>query len=151
MDTRTKYTQDIYATAAVVQRMMHACLQHLFDEIGVAPSQLQVLHLIRQHQPISLKVLAAELRLTPGAITQLVDGVVSAGYVTRSESSEDRRITVVSLTDAGTQVVKKLEQMKQTLLAKVVADLNDDELAVYLRVQQKMLTYLEEYSAKVKK
>jgi DNA-binding MarR family transcriptional regulator len=151
MDTRSKYTQDLYATTAVVQRMMHTCLQRLFDEIGVAPSQLQVLHLIRQHQPISLKVLAAELHLTPGAITQLVESAVQAGYVTRSEGNEDRRITVVSLTEAGTKVLKQLEQMKQTLLAKVVADLDDEELAVYLRVQQKMLIYLEDYCAKVKK
>lgn len=151
MEARSKYTQDLYTTTAVVQRMMHACLQRLFDEIGVAPSQLQVLHLIRQHQPISLKKLAAELHLTPGAITQLIDSVVGAGYVTRSESNEDRRITVVSMTEAGTAVVKQLEQMKQTLLLKVVADLDDEELAVYLRVQQKMLAYLEDYCAKVKK
>lgn len=151
MDTRSKYTQDLFATSAVVQRMMHACLQRSFDEIGVAPSQLQVLHLIRHQQPVSLKVLATDLHLTPGAITQLVEGVVQAGYVTRSESIEDRRITVVSLTEAGTAVCKQLEHKKQTLLAKVVADLDENELAVFLRVQQKMLVYLEEYCAKVKK
>lgn len=151
MDTRSKYTQDLYATTVVVQRMMHACLQRSFDEIGVAPSQLQILHLIRQRQPVSLKVLAAELRLTPGAITQLVEGAVQAGYVIRSESNEDRRITDVSLTEAGSAVLKLLEQKKQALLTKVVAELDDDELAVFLRVQQKMLLYLEEYCAKVKK
>lgn len=151
MNTRSKYTQDLFATTAVVQRMMHACLQHLFDEIGVAPSQLQLLHLILQRQPVSLKVLATEMHLTPGAITQLVESVVQAGYVIRSESTEDRRITVVSLTDAGTTVCKQLEQIKQTLLSKVVADLDDTELAVFLRVQQKMLSYLETNCAKVKK
>ncbi len=151
MDTRRKYTQDLYATTTVVQRMMHTCLQRSFDETGVAPSQLQILHLIRQKQPVSLKVLASDLHLTPGAITQLVEGAVQAGYVNRSESSEDRRITDVSLTKAGTAILKLLEQKKQSLLTKVVADLDNDELAMYLRVQQKMLSYLEEYCAKVKK
>ena len=97
MDKRTKSIQDLFATTAVVQRMMHTCLQRSFDEIGVAPSQLQILHLIRQQQPVSLKTLASNMRLTPGAITQLIEGVVQAGYVTRTESSEDRRITVVTL------------------------------------------------------
>src|SRR5581483_7988523 len=121
MNTRSKYTQDLFATTAVVQRMMHACLQRSFDEIGVAPSQLQVLHLIRQQQSVSLKVLATDMRLTPGAITQLIEGLVQAGYVTRSEGNEDRRITIVALTNAGTEVVKQLEQKKQALLTKVVA------------------------------
>lgn len=151
MDTRRKYTQDLYATTAVVQRMMHACLQRSFDEIGVAPSQLQVLLLIRRRQPVSLKVLASNLHLTPGAITQLVEGAVKSGYVIRSESNEDRRITDVSLTEAGVAVCKLLEHKKQRLLTKVVADLDDNELAIFLRVQRKMLSYLEEYCTKVKK
>lgn len=151
MDKRSQDIQDLFATYAVVQRMMHSCLQRAFDELGVAPSHLQLLHLIKQHQPLSLKRLAVELRLTPGAITQQVESVVQAGYVTRTESSEDRRITVVSLTPSGVAVCKRLERMKQELLTKVVADLNNEELEVFLGVQQKMLVHLEESCAKVKK
>ncbi|MFI5275611.1 MAG: MarR family winged helix-turn-helix transcriptional regulator [Candidatus Saccharimonadales bacterium] len=151
MDKRSKDIQDLFATYAVVQRMMHTCLQRAFDELGVAPSQLQLLHLIKHNQPVSLKTVAAELRLTPGAITQQVESVVKAGYVNRNESSEDRRITVASLTPSGSAILKRLERMKQELLTKVVADLNDEELEVFLRVQQKMLVHLEESCAKVKK
>ena len=151
MDKRSKSIENLFATTAVVQRMMHACLQRSFDELSVAPSQLQLLHLIREQQPISLKTLATDMRLTPGAITQLVEGVVQAGYVTRSESQEDRRITVVSLTPAGVEICKQLEQKKHALLTKVLADLNDEELEVFLRAQQKLLAHLEENYAKVKK
>lgn len=151
MDKRSKSIQDLFATSAVVQRMMHACLLRSFDELGVAPSQLQLLHLIREQQPVSLKTLASGMRLTPGAITQLVEGVVQSGYVTRSESSTDRRVTVVSLTPTGVEICKQLEQKKRALLAKVVADLNDEELHIFLRVQQKMLVHLEDGCAKVKK
>ena len=151
MDKRSKNTQELFTTSAVVQRMMHSCLQRSFDEIGVAPSQLQLLHLIKREQPVSLKTLAAEMRLTPGAITQLIEGLVQADYVTRTGSNEDRRITVVTLTPSGTDVLKLLEHKKQALLRQVVADLNNEELEIFLRVQQKMLTHLEESCAKVKK
>ena len=151
MDKRSQDIQNLFATYSVVQRMMHACLQRAFDELGVVPSQLQLLHLIKHNQPVSLKTLATELRLTPGAITQQVESVVQAGYVNRNESSEDRRITVVSLTPSGVAVCKRLERMKQELLTKVVADLNDKELGIFLGVQQKMLVHLEESCAKVKK
>jgi DNA-binding MarR family transcriptional regulator len=151
MDKRSKHTQDLFATSAVVQRMMHACLQRTFDELGVAPSQLQLLHLIKQQQPVSLKVLAADMRLTPGAITQLVESLVQAGYITRTEGVEDRRITVVELTTAGAEVCTQLERKKKSLLSQVLVDLDDSELELYLRVQRKMLAHLEENYAQVKK
>ena len=143
MDTRTKNLQDLFATSVVVQRMMHACMHRTFDELGIAPSQLQLLQLIEHSQPVSLKVLAADMRLTPGAITQLVDSLVEVGYVDRTSGVADRRVTDVSLTDAGSEKIGMLKRKKQALLTKVVADLDDEELRVFLCVQQKMLVYLE--------
>lgn len=151
MDTRSKNIQEIFRTSAVVQRMMRTCLLKDFEEMGVAPSQLQLLQLIEQQQPVSLKLLAASMHLTPGAITQLVEGLVRAGYVTRTESSEDRRVMVVTLTPEGAKVGKTFERRKQEILTEIVANMTDDELEIFLRVQQKMLTHLETYCTTVKK
>jgi len=150
MDTRTKNLQDLFATSALTQRMMHACMQHAFEEVGIAPSQMHLLQLVEHAQSVSLKKLADDMRLTPGAITQLVDGLVETGYLQRTPSSEDRRVTVVALTDAGKEKIGFLKRKKQALLAKVVADLDDDELQVFLRVQQKMLSYLESHCRNIK-
>lgn len=151
MDTRSKNIQEIFRASAVVQRMMRTCLLKDFEEMGVAPSQLQLLQLIEQQQPVSLKLLAASMHLTPGAITQLVEGLVRAGYVTRTESSEDRRVMVVTLTPEGAKVGKTFERKKQEILTEIVANMTDDELEIFLRVQQKMLTHLETYCTTVKK
>lgn len=151
MHARNKNLQDLFTTAALLQRMMHTCMLRTFDEAGIAPSQLQLLHLIGRQQPVSLKVLAADMRLTPGAITQTVDGLVQVGYVERESGKDDRRVITVSLTPTGREKASLLERQKQALLTKVVADLDDDEVAVYLRVQQKMLAYLEANCRDIKK
>jgi DNA-binding MarR family transcriptional regulator len=151
MQNRTKNLQELFATAALTQRMLHVSMHRTFDELGVAPSQLQLLQLIEHAQPISLKTLASDMRLTPGAITQLIDGLVDAGYVQRTASTADRRVTVAALTPAGQEKIGMLKRKKQALLGKVVADLDDEELAVYLRVQQKMLAYLEKNCRDIKK
>jgi len=151
MNTRAQNLQDLFATSALTQRMMHACMQHAFEELGIAPSQMHLLQLIEHLQPVSLKKLADDMRLTPGAITQLVDGLVTANYLERTPSSEDRRVTVVALTDAGKEKVGFLKRKKQALLTKVVADLDDSELEIFLRVQRKMLTYLETSCRNIKK
>jgi DNA-binding MarR family transcriptional regulator len=150
MSNRAKNLQDLFATSAVVQRMMHTCMHRAFDELGIAPSQMQLLQYIENSQPVSLKTLAEDMRLTPGAITQLVEGLVQADYVNRSASAEDRRVIVAALTPAGKDKLGLLKRKKQSLLKQVVADLDDTELEVYLHVQQKMLAYLEANCRKIK-
>jgi DNA-binding MarR family transcriptional regulator len=143
MNTRAKNLQELYSTSAVVQRIMRQCLHQVFDELGIAPSQLQLLQYIELFQPVSLKELAIEMRLSPGAITQLVEGLVTTGYVKRLTSANDRRVIDVSLTSSGKDKIGLLKRKKQILLAKVVKDLDDNELELYLRVQHKMLSHLE--------
>src|ERR1700722_275815 len=135
MNNRQKKLQDLFATSAVIQRMMHMCFQRAFDELGIAPSQLHILQLIEHTQPIGLKQLAADMRLTPGAITQLIESLVKIGYVERTAGTADRRIIEGALTDQGKEKIAILKRKKQALLQKVVADLDDNELEIFLRVQ----------------
>jgi len=151
MERRQKNLQDLFDTAAMTQRLMHTYIHRTFDELGIAPSQLHLLHLIEQSQPVSLKKLAEAMRLTPGAITQLVDGLVRAELVNRESDPRDRRISVVTLTDTGRDKIRALTRQKQALLQKVAGDLDDDELQVYLGVQRKMLAHLEANCRNVKK
>ena len=56
---------------------------------------------------LTMSRLAAEVSLTSGGITRLVDRMVDAGYVERSSCPTDRRSVYVALTPAGT---RKLEE-----------------------------------------
>jgi MarR family 2-MHQ and catechol resistance regulon transcriptional repressor len=150
MQSRAKNIRELFDTTAMTQRLMHTYVHRTFDELGVAPSQLHLLHLIEHMQPVSLKKLAEAMRLTPGAITQIVESLVQAGYIDRKPDTQDRRVSVVTLTDAAREKMSALTRTKQAMLTKVVADLDDDELRIYLRVQQKMLAYLEANCRNVK-
>lgn len=151
MTTRSKNLQELFSTSDVVQRMMRQCIHQVFDELGIAPSQLHLLHTIDMLQPVSLKKLASEMKLTPGAITQLVDSLVSSGYVERIHDDRDRRVICATLTPEGKEKISLLKRKKRALLEKVVADLDDEEIDVFLRVQQKMIAYLEANCRNIKK
>jgi DNA-binding MarR family transcriptional regulator len=151
MPTRTENLQDIYAISAITQRLMRSYMHSSGVDLHIAPSESQVLQLISEVQPVSLKELANAMHLTPGAITQLVDALVQAQYVTRTPSAQDRRMAVVALTPEGSRAISSLRRTKQDLFAKVVANLTDEELAAFLNVQRKMLEYLEVSCRNVKK
>lgn len=151
MERRRKNLQELFEISQMTQRLMHMYMHRRFEELGVAPPQVHLLHLIGQMQPVNLKKLADGMRLTPGAITQLVDGLVRAGYVDRLPDEKDRRSSVVTLNAVGQDKIKALTRQKQTLLAEVANDLDDNELETYLHVQQKMLAYLETNCRNIKK
>ena len=54
--------------------------------------------------------LARELCHDTGATTRLIDALEAQGWVERSRSAEDRRIVLLSLTEAGQQLAERCRQ-----------------------------------------
>jgi DNA-binding MarR family transcriptional regulator len=57
--------------------------------------------LLEPNQPVPMKSLATFMSCDPSNITSIVEQLVIEGLVERKESSQDRRIKTITLTDAG--------------------------------------------------
>lgn len=72
---------------------------------------------------VPLAVLIRDLRISKQAAGQLVDALVSRGYLARAVDAQDRRRLVVTLTDRGRSAAETQkaarEQVDAALLAKV--------------------------------
>jgi|SRR5581483_10856836 len=151
MGTRAENLDEIYALSATTQRLMRTHMHKSHASLGIGPSEGHLLYMIAEAQPVSLKKLSDSMHLTPGAITQLVDSLVHAGYVSRTPSEQDRRVTVVSMTSEGDRKITAMRHYKEEMFAKVIDGLSDEELAVFMNVQRKMHKYLEENCQNTKK
>ncbi|MFI6044257.1 MarR family winged helix-turn-helix transcriptional regulator [Nocardia sp. NPDC051321] len=61
----------------------------------------RALRVLSEQGPRTISQLAAGTETTGAATTQLINGLVAAGYVTRERCTDDKRSVLVSLTDAG--------------------------------------------------
>lgn len=129
---------------AMSHRLIHAHLQQSFAGRDVTFAQLQLLHIIYDSQPISLKTLADKMCLTPGAITQQIDSLVDIGYVIRSQDTQDRRITNIAVSNTAKQKMDDFRKIREHMFTEATATLDERELQTFLTVQQKMLAYFEE-------
>lgn len=68
-----------------------------------------------QRGPVTQRVLANALKVTPRAVTGLVDALASGGLVTRESHPTDRRATLVTFTPKGEALVARLQRDHQTL------------------------------------
>jgi DNA-binding MarR family transcriptional regulator len=126
-----------------IKREMQNHLLKTSDATDLSPAQMELLKQIRCKGPLSHKELAAEARLTPGAVTQLLDGLDANGCIVRSQSPDDRRVSFISISPVGEQKLDAAITQFHKLLFAAYDALDDDELLAYAAAQRKLVAWHE--------
>lgn len=71
----------------------------------------RALRILAERGPLSIRELAEATETTGAATTQLVDGLTTAGYVTRERVPNDKRSVAVTLTPVGRCRHREREQI----------------------------------------
>jgi len=128
-------------------RLQHR-LARLFREYGLTSSQYNILRILRgEGKPMPcLEIAQRTITVVPG-ITGLIDRLENAKLVTRQRDDEDRRVVKVSITQAGLDVLAKLDGPLMDLHRKLLADFSADEVAELNRLLEKARQACEGESA----
>ena len=95
-------------TWLVMMKAMQAITRYALanlEETGLGLSDFAVLEVLLHKGPLPVNVIGPKVNLTPGSISVAVDRLVAKGLVTRTESSDDRRVRLVALTPRGKSVI----------------------------------------------
>ena len=76
-------------------------------------AQVELLLALHDHQPARVGQLANLLRLAPNTVSGLVQALVESGLAARAPDPGDRRVAVVTLTEAGTNKLADWERAHQ--------------------------------------
>jgi len=97
-------TDDVRAAVRTLAR-----LSRLLERGGgdLSLPQFRLLAMVERGQRASF--LADKLTVAKPTVTALVDGLVERGYVSRTQSPDDKRATQISLTAAGRKALKAAE------------------------------------------
>ncbi|MEY9849875.1 MarR family winged helix-turn-helix transcriptional regulator [Streptacidiphilus sp. MAP5-3] len=96
------------------KRMRRATFHRLAPH-GLTPSQGRALDTLAwgDGQGIRLNQLAERLRIAPRSATTVVDALEAAGLVTRSPDPDDRRATLLKLTESGDAAVAQIAAVRR--------------------------------------
>lgn len=103
------------------------------EALALTPSRTHLLWELGERGPVRQRVLAVALKVTPRAVTGLVDALVADGLVTREPHPGDRRATLVTLTPRGKRLVARLEQDHRALARALFAPMSRRELDGFAR------------------
>ncbi len=100
---------------AEVVRLQLRVYNQRFRSTGLHQSQVAALVHLDRVEELSQTDLAARLGMRKAATGTLIEGLEGKGLVSRRRGREDRRLQLVSITEAGRHVVSEVDQMAAEL------------------------------------
>jgi DNA-binding MarR family transcriptional regulator len=96
---------------------------------GFTLTQLSALAVIDRHGPLTLGALADHERVAPPSITKVVAKLEADGLVERAIDPADRRVTYVTTTKVGRDLLAESRRRKTTWLTARIRELPPEEQA----------------------
>jgi MarR family 2-MHQ and catechol resistance regulon transcriptional repressor len=75
---------------------------------GLGESEFRILEVLLHKGPMPVNTIGPKVFLTPGSISVAVGRLLRRELVTRTDSSEDRRVRVVDLTPSGRRLIEQV-------------------------------------------
>jgi DNA-binding MarR family transcriptional regulator len=110
---------------------------------GLSFSMLAALSTVERRGPLTLGELATAEGIAPPSVTAAVARLEEAGLVERATLEEDRRVSVVSVTAAGTGLLRESRRAKEAYLARRLAAMRPEDRAVLARAAELLEEMLE--------
>ncbi len=117
---------------------LHLIEEELFGRFDLTPQQYNALRLLRGDGNDKLPTLALAARLVSRApdITRMLDKLESRGWVVRERPPANRRVVLISLTDAGRQLLATLDEEVRATHAQQLGHLSPEQLAQLIELLQ---------------
>jgi MarR family transcriptional regulator, organic hydroperoxide resistance regulator len=132
MDTdRQALIEDILAAQQIFARTIGAAMSSVWMNLDLSMAQLKTLMALYNGGAQPIGQIAEYLRVGQPTASHLVDRLVQAQFVGRTEDAQDRRRTLASLTPAGEALVQQITQVRLETLRHWLSQLDDDALAAF--------------------
>lgn len=142
-------------TAEKIKRMLDACylakrIRELLPELpeGVTPAYIQYMDVIHSQQESKERVKVSDisdtLKLPRPGVTRTVKEMEKKGYLSKTISKEDARITYITLTEKGEQLSEKYDKNYYSRLVEYMEDISDEEADCMIHTIDKFYRVMNE-------
>ncbi|AXX64116.1 MarR family transcriptional regulator [Bombilactobacillus bombi] len=119
--------------STVFANVMHAEEQALknsqFNDITI--HEIHAINAITMYQHKTSSQIAAELQITPGTVTTMVNKLVRKGYVVRIHSDDDRRFVRLGLTRKGRLFYRIHDAYHRKMIGKIMDGFTDEQVYLF--------------------
>jgi DNA-binding MarR family transcriptional regulator len=115
----------------------------VMNEAGLTMAQMVTLMLLEKLCPLSVSSVAVCIKLSRAAASHMVDRLVMAGLVARSEDPIDRRHKRVAITPAGRELINRTRDQRTREFTRILSRLSGEVQTQFGRVLARVLDELQ--------
>ena len=104
------------------------------QQFELSESRLIILVLLQEYQELSLQEIAKHLGITKASTTTLISSLFNKKLISKRNDQKDKRITLVSLTSAGTDLLTETLKQHSLWIEKITNNLSDNDVAIFKKV-----------------
>lgn len=105
---------------------------------GLSLSQFMVLEALYSKGNLSIGEVREAILSSVGTISLVVKNLEKMGYVKRKTDENDKRVSILSLTDEGRDVIGKVIPENETMIYDYMKDLSGGEIETLLSLLKKL-------------
>ena len=110
-----------------------------WEEQGLTLAQLRILFRVRAAPGCDVRRIAADVGITPSAVSQQVDKLVTRGLLHRRDKPEDRRYVQLELTETGKEATGQIFHFARQHVLALLTPLSEEDLRDMQRVLDRFL------------
>src|SRR5690554_6603773 len=111
---------------------------------NITAPQLVCLRAVAENGPLTTTAISREIHVSPSTVVGILDRLEDKGWVLRERSREDRRIVMLSATEAGRNLVRDTPSPLQQKLAEALKELPELEQATITLSLERIVALMED-------
>jgi DNA-binding MarR family transcriptional regulator len=121
-----------------VARRLRETSQETLAPWDITPSHLRALRVLTRHGVMRLSELSDHLHIAARSTTEVIDALEARGLVERRPDPDDRRATLVEVTEHGTSVLDAIRAARGTETERAFGRLSQTDRAHLARILRKL-------------
>ena len=121
-----------------VARQMRETSQETLAPWDITPAQFRALRVLRRHGVMRQSELSDRLKIAPRSTTEVIDALQARDLAGRRPDPDDRRATLVELTEHGTQVLHAIREASGSESERVFDRLTPADRAALAAILRKL-------------
>lgn len=114
-------------------------LERALRDYDLTVAQYTAMSRIKGREVLSSAKLARAHHVSPQSMNELIGNLEARGLLSRREDPDNRRVLLVSLTDAGRELLAQCDRAVDALEAEFFAGLDGAELAALRKILDRLL------------
>jgi DNA-binding MarR family transcriptional regulator len=137
MQNRAEHIEGFIEDIRLFRRALAGTSLH--TEINITESQWLAIGHIFRNDRCTTNDAAKALEMSGSAVTQLVNGLVTKGFVVRKRDQKDRRAFRLMLSTESRKRIEAFKKKRMQMMLKMFEALTDEEFEQYLALNKKII------------